>query len=81
MKIKLKLSVMVPATGEIEIEAESVEDAIEQLQNEADAEGWSCRAWQEVSFTEDWSGAEKFGIEPADLPDGTTTDYVELLHE
>ncbi len=79
MKIKLTISVMVPATGEIEVEAESVEAAIEKLQNDADLHGWECDAWQKTEMTPDWAGAEKLGIEPAELPDETTTDYVELI--
>lgn len=81
MKIKLTLSVMVPCTGEIEVEAESVEAAIEQLQADADERGWECDAWQNVNFSEDWSSAEKLGIEPADLPDGSITEYWELIRD
>jgi hypothetical protein len=80
MKIRLTLSVMVPATGEYEIEAESVEAAIEQLQHAADSEGWSMEAWQNTEMKTDWSGAEKFCIEPYELPDGSQTDYCELLN-
>lgn len=80
MKIKLTISCMVPATAEIEVEADSVEDAIEKMQADADENGWHCDAWQDTEFKEDWSGAEKLGIEPAELPDGSTTDYVELLN-
>lgn len=80
MKIRLTLSVMVPATAEFEVEADDVEAAIEQLQHAADSEGWSMAAWQNTEMKTDWSGAEKFGIEPVELPDGSQTDYVELLN-
>ena len=80
MKIRLTLSVMIPATGEYEIEADDVESAIEQLYQAADAEGWSMKAWQDTKMTPDWSGAEKFGIESVELPDGSYTEYCELLN-
>ena len=80
MKIKLPLSALVVITGFFEVEAESIEEAIEKMHNDADANGWDCYAWQNSVFAEpDYGTAQDFGIEPVELPDGTQTDYCELI--
>lgn len=73
MKVSLKLSVMVPIHGAITVEADSVEQALDQLADDAQKNGWNCRAWQDGQFK--WSGtcfqnAEQLYIEATPDPSG-----------
>lgn len=73
MKITLKVSCMVPVLGEYEIEADSVEDAIEKVQAECEELGWSADIWQSAKLSDpEWGSATDFGIE-------SQTDFIHLL--
>lgn len=81
-QFQLTVSCVVPVMGTITVEADTIEQAIEQLEADAAENGWGCRAWQESTIRVDdipWSDAREFGIEPTPLSDGTSTDFIELL--
>ena len=80
-KFTLNVSCVVPMQGTLEVEADSIEDAIEKLREDAYANRWDGIAWQNSKFADDidWGAAQEFGIEPTKLPDGTMTDYCELI--
>ncbi len=78
----ITVSCVVPVMGTITVEADTIEQAIEQLESDAAENGWACRAWQESTLRVGaipWDEAREFGIEPTPLSDGTSTDYIELL--
>lgn len=77
----LKLTANVVVHGAVDIEAETVDDAIAKLQATAELNGWESDAWQRGHFQVDWSSASHLTVPAHTRPDGSITDEIVLLEE